>query len=103
MLKYVVVRTALDSEAPILFPSTLRHCDMVPSGAEPVSAGFALLYEDSLVIPAIGSDTLGLDPRHQDFDLLRSTFGLGSSAAAVPSGTGGPVGSGRPAHPAQSN
>jgi len=103
MLKYVVVRTALDSEAPILFPPTLRHCDMVPSGAKPVSAGFALLYEDSMVIPAVGSDTLGLDPRHQDFDLLRSTFGLGSSAAAVPSGTGGPVGSGRPAHPAQSN
>lgn len=75
MLKYITIRGPSGDPLPIVFHSHLRHCDAVPSGATPISAGFILSYDGHLVIPDIGSDTLGLSPRPGDLDIVRAALG----------------------------
>ncbi len=74
MHKYVVVRPIFHDTAPperlIVFDKEIQHRTMVPEGTRAVSAGFVALYHGQVIVPQIGSETLGLDPRPQDKQLL---------------------------------
>jgi hypothetical protein len=71
MRKYVIVLQD-GAERLILFSREIQHRSVVPAGARPVSAGFVLTFEGRAVIPAVGSDSLSLDPRPQDKQLIEA-------------------------------
>jgi hypothetical protein len=76
MFKYIMVECPNGcAPQPIVFPSFICHADALPRGVAPVSAGFLMVYDDRLVVPDIGSESLGLSPRPGDLDLLRECLG----------------------------
>lgn len=75
MRKYVVVAGADGREEVLLFSCGIEHRAAVPAGMRAVSAGFALLYEGGVVVPAIGSESLGLEPAAGDRERVKRLVG----------------------------
>ena len=67
--KYVILKVG-GKEHLVIFDNELQHCQMVPPGTVPVSAGFFIVEKGQLIIPQIGSETLKLDPRPGDKALI---------------------------------
>ena len=64
--KYLILRDVAGSKHVAMFDGAIEHRAMVPAGMTPLSAGFVMISGDQIIIPAIGSDTLGLEPRPGD-------------------------------------
>ena len=60
--KYIILRDLTGREIVAMFDGSIPHSDMVPGGMTPVSAGFVMISGDQVIIPEIGSDSLGLNP-----------------------------------------
>lgn len=73
--KYVIVADDRGREHPIVFSNSIPHSTVIPEGFHPVAAGFVVRFEGSLCIPDLGSDSLHLDPRPQDKQLLAAFLG----------------------------
>lgn len=72
--KYIILRDDQGQEHPLIFSGDIQHSAAVPQGGfTPISAGFCMFHDGRVLIPALGSDSLSLDPRPQDKDIL-ATF-----------------------------
>lgn len=70
MLKYIILEAPDGTESVLLFSRSLQHRDALPESLRPISAGFVILYDQKISVPKIGSDTLRLDPRPQDHQII---------------------------------
>jgi hypothetical protein len=80
LYKYVIL--ARDGkEFPAVFDPEIQHSTMVPKGFTPVSAGFVTRTDEHLVVPAVGSESLELEPRPIDRYVLSELFfgGVGNA------------------------
>ena len=73
--KYIIARDYLGRERVIVFSRDLPHNAMLPPNHDAISAGFVAVYAGNLILPNIGSDTLNLEPRPRDKQLLKAFFG----------------------------
>jgi hypothetical protein len=73
--KYIIIEQD-GTERALVFDCAIQHSQMVPAGANPVSAGFIIMFEGTIGIPKIGSDSLHLEPRDEDWAILKSFLGL---------------------------
>ena len=75
--KYLIVQERPGApEQPIVFSRDIAHAAMLPMGLVCLSAGFLTIYAGGVIVPFIGSETLRLDPRPQDRDLLARFLSL---------------------------
>jgi len=64
---------------------------MVPMGHRAVSAGHLVVFNGVLKVSDVGSDTLGLNPRPQDAELLIKFLSLkGSAGSPLPASNPSP-------------
>jgi hypothetical protein len=70
--KYIIVADDAGNEHPLVFAREIQHNRAVPAHMQPVSAGFVVLHQGRVMIPAIGSESLRLDPRPQDKNILQT-------------------------------
>ncbi len=80
--KYIILRDLTGREIVAMFDGSIPHSDMVPGGMTPVSAGFVMISGDQVIIPEIGSDSLGLNPLPGDKPRLAAFINLPFSTPA---------------------
>ena len=77
LAKYTIVAWERGGlELPIVFSRDIPHRNMVPMGMTPISAGFVITHKGRVTVPGIGSETLKLDPRPRDREILANFLSL---------------------------
>ena len=71
--KYVIVFNHLFGESVVILPNELPH-DTVHG--EAISAGFFILGGGRVIVPEIGSTTLGIGPRPQDAAIIEGALSV---------------------------
>lgn len=71
LAKYLIIERD-GVQSPVLFPASMQHRDMVPSGAQRViSAGFYQIIDANLLLVGGQSMSLGLCARIEDEPLIK--------------------------------
>ncbi|MDR3427834.1 hypothetical protein [Silvimonas sp.] len=74
-LKYVIVRNFVGLKMALIFHESIPHNAAVDqSWLAPLSAGFFSLTDHGLIVWPGGSDTLGLEPKPDDWMVIQDTL-----------------------------